>query len=60
LQNPHFQKAKENLFPGEKVPLSRRRERVDFWMMDSATSPFGSAQNDRVGSMLVGVKVLGL
>ena len=37
-----------------------RRTRVIFWMMDSTTSPFGSAQNDRVGSMLVGVKVLGL
>ena len=29
-------------------PLSPRGRGL-FWMMDSATSPFGSAQNDRVG-----------
>ena len=40
-------------------PLSRR-ERVNFWMMDSATSPFGSAQNDRVGGTLRRVKFFGL
>ena len=45
--------------PSATVPVSQRA-RVIFWMMDSATSPFGSAQNDRVGSMLVGVKILGL
>ena len=31
-----------------------------FWIMDSATSPFGSAQNDRVGGILRRVKVFGL
>ena len=41
------------------VPVSQRA-RFIFWIMDSATSPFGSAQNDGVGSMLVGVKILGL
>mgnify|MGYP000247346381 CR=1 FL=1 len=45
--------------PSATVPVFQRA-RVIFWMMDSATSPFGSAQNDGVGSMLVGVKVLGL
>ena len=30
----------------ERSPLPRRA-RVNFWMMDSATPPFGSAQNDR-------------
>ena len=40
-------------------PLSRRVW-VIFSMMDSATSPFGFAQNDRVGSMLWRVKVFGL
>ena len=37
-----------------------RRTRVIFWMMDSATSPFGSAQNDRVGGTLRRVKFFGL
>ena len=37
--------------PSATVPLSGRT-RVIFWMKDSATSPFGSAQNDRVGGML--------
>ena len=83
LENPLFQKAKNNLLPGEKVPVSERmrgvrkcfclalthrlrrsplsrRARVIFWMMDSATSPFGSAQNDRVGGILRRVKVFGL
>ena len=45
--------------PSGTVPPLPKNEGY-FWMMDSATSPFGSAQNDRVGSMLVGVKVLGL
>ena len=45
--------------PSATVPVSQRA-RVIFWIMDSATSPFGSAQNDGVESMLVGVKVLGL
>ena len=35
----------------QRSPLSRRM-RVIFWMMDSATSPFGFAQIDRVGGML--------
>ena len=38
--------------PSATVPVSQRA-RVIFWMMDSATSPFGSAQNDRVRSILV-------
>ena len=37
-----------------------RNKRVILWMMDSATSPFGFAQNDRVGGMLWRVKVLWL
>ena len=72
LQNPLLQKAKENLLPGEKgpvsgrmrddekgifpepypasgiVPLSRRAQLI-LRMIDSATSPFGSAQNDSIG-----------
>ena len=40
--------------------LGGGRSRVNFWMMDSATSPFGSAQNDRVGGILRRVKVFGL
>ena len=42
-----------------RSPLSRRT-RVILGMMDSATSPFGSAQNDRVGGMLLRVKVFWL
>jgi len=82
LQNPLFQKAKEDLLPSEKVPVKADegwgkelflgphppsatvplslRARVIFWIMDSATSPFGSAQNDRVGGILRRVKVFGL
>jgi len=82
LQNPLFQKAKDHLLPGEKVParadkgwgkvlfpaltnrLRRsplsRKARVNCSIMDSATSPFGSAQNDRVGGILRRVKVFGL
>jgi len=37
-----------------------RRAGVILGMMDSATSPFGSAQNDRVGSILRRLKVFGL
>ena len=37
-----------------------RRTRVIFWMMDSATSLFDSAQNDRGGGKLRRVKVFGL
>ena len=37
-----------------------RRSRVIFWMMDSATSLFGSAQNDRGGGILRRLKVFGL
>jgi len=29
-------------------------------MMDSATSPFGSAQNDKVGGMIQRLKIFGL
>ena len=72
LQNPLFQKAKENLLPGEKAPvradegvakkesspnLTQRLRRSPLFqrtkvipgIMDSATSPFGSAQNDSIG-----------
>jgi len=42
--------------PSATPPLSRKA-RVIFWMMDSATSPFGFAQNDRVGGILRRVKV---
>jgi len=45
--------------PSATVPLSRRAE-VILGMMDSATSPFGSAQNDRVGGILRRLKVFGL
>ena len=45
--------------PSATVPVSQRA-RVIFWMMDSATSLFGSAQNDRVGDLLRRVKVFGL
>ena len=77
-----FQKVKENLLPGEKVPYRdyegwrkglfpgplpstataplSRRVWVIFSMMDSATSPFSFAQNDREGGMLWKVKVFGL
>ena len=41
------------------APLSRR-VRVNFWMMDSMTSLFGSAQNDRGGGILRRMKVFGL
>ena len=52
------------LFPGPlpssaTAPLSRRVW-VIFSMMDSATSPFGSAQNDRGGGIQRRLKVFGL
>ena len=40
--------------------LLSRRARVIVWMMDSANSPFGSSQNDKVGVILRRLKVLGL
>ena len=49
----------EKTFSWEKVTFSGGRE-VNFWMMDSATSLFGSAQNDRGGGKLRRVKVFGL
>ena len=78
MQNPLFQKAKENLLPGEKVPARAdegwRKEFLSGPHPPSATVPplpegegyllddgfcdfaFGSAQNDKMGSMLVRVK----
>ena len=41
-------------------PHLSRKARAIFSMMDSATSPFGSAQNDREGGMLWRMKVLWL
>jgi len=40
--------------------LLTRRARVIFWRMDSATSPFGSAQNDRVRGIMLRMKVFKL
>ena len=39
--------------------LLSRSARVILWMMDSATSPCGCAQNDRVGGILRRLKVFG-
>ena len=41
------------------VPLSRRAQLI-LRMIDSATSPFGSAQNDKVGGKLRRLKIFGL
>ena len=41
------------------VPLSRRAQLI-LRMIDSATSPFGSAQNDKVGGKLQRLKIFGL
>ena len=54
-----FKKRKISFTLGRRSPLSTRA-RVNFWMMDSATSPFGSAQNDRVGGTLRRLKFFGL
>ena len=54
-----FKKQRKTFSRGRRSPLSRR-ERVNFWMMDSATSFFGSAQNERVGGTLRRVAVFGL
>ena len=40
--------------------LLSRNKRVILWRMDSATSPFGSAQNDRGGGIQRRLKVFGL
>ena len=45
--------------PSVTAPPSQRAG-VVFGMMDSATSPFGSAQNDKVGGILQRLKVFGL
>ena len=37
-----------------------QRTKVILRMMDSATSPFGSAQNDKVGGKLRRLKIFGL
>ena len=54
-----FKKRKISFTLGRRSPLPRRA-RVIFWMMDSATSLFCSAQNDRGGGILRRVKVFGL
>ena len=45
--------------PSAIVPLSRRAQLI-LRMIDSATSPFGSAQNDKVGGKLRRLKIFGL
>ena len=54
-----FKKHRKTFSLGRRSPLSRRA-RVNFWMMDSATSLFGSAQIDMLGGILRRVKVFGL
>jgi len=74
LQNPLFQKAKENLLPGEKVTIRADegwgkvlfhgpplREGEGYSLDDGFCDfAFGSAQNDRVGGILRRLKVFGL
>ena len=46
--------------PSSATVSPLKEDECNFSMMDSATSLFGSALNDRVGGMLVRVKVFGL